>query len=49
MPWKKLLSNITGSIDEELRLRNKYLVIENRIPRSKIKGKAEKQTIQEDL
>jgi len=39
MPWKKLLSNITGSIDEELRLRNEYLVIENRIPRSKIKGK----------
>ena len=38
MPWKKLLANITGSIDEELRLRNEYLVIENRILRSKIKG-----------
>jgi putative transposase len=39
MPWKKLLANITGSIDEELRLRNEYLVIENRILRSKIRGK----------
>jgi len=38
MPWKKLLANITGSIDEELRLRNEYLVTENRILRSKIKG-----------
>ena len=38
MPWKKLLANITGSIDEELRLRNEYLVIENRILRSKIEG-----------
>ena len=38
MPWKKLLANVTGSIDEELRLRNEYLVAENRILRSKIKG-----------
>ncbi|MEE8591805.1 MAG: helix-turn-helix domain-containing protein, partial [Spirochaetia bacterium] len=38
MPWKKLLANVTGSIDEELRLRNEYLVTENRILRSKIKG-----------
>ena len=38
MPWKKLLANVTGSIDEELRLRNEYLVIENRILRSKING-----------
>ena len=39
MPWKKLLANMTGSIDEELRLRNEYLVIENRILRSKVKGR----------
>ena len=39
MPWKKLLANVTGSIDEELRLRNEYLVIENRILRSKVKGR----------
>ena len=38
MPWKKLLANVTGSIDEELRLRNEYLVTENRILRSKING-----------
>ena len=38
MPWKKLLANVTGSIDEEPRLRNEYLVTENRILRSKIKG-----------
>jgi len=28
MPWKKLLALGTGSIDEELRLRNEYLVTE---------------------
>ena len=38
MPWKKLLALVTGSIDEELRLRNEYLLTENRILRSKIKG-----------
>lgn len=38
MPWKKLLANVTGSVDEELRLRNEYLVTENRILRSKIEG-----------
>ena len=38
MSWKKLLANMTGSIDEELRLRNEYLVTENRILRSKIEG-----------
>ena len=39
MPWKKLLANVTGSIDEELKLRNEYLVAENRILRSKINGR----------
>ena len=34
MPWKKLLANVTGSIEEELRLRDEYLVTENRILRS---------------
>ena len=36
---KKLLANVTGSFDEELRLRNEYLVTENRILRSKLKGR----------
>ena len=39
MPWKKLLANVTGTIDEELRLRNEYLVTENRILRSKLTGR----------
>ena len=39
MPWKKLLANVTGSVDEELRLRNEYLVTENRILRSHIKSR----------
>ena len=37
MPWKNLLAYVTGSVDEELRLRNEYLITENRILRSKIK------------
>jgi putative transposase len=37
MEWKQLLASITGSVDEELRLRNAYLVAENRILRNQIK------------
>jgi putative transposase len=33
MEWKQLLASITGSVDEELRLRNAYLAAENRILR----------------
>ena len=39
MSWTKLLANVTGSVDEELRLRNEYLVTENRILRSHIKSR----------
>ena len=39
MPWKKLLALVTGSFDEELRLRNEYLVTLNRILRSKLNGR----------
>ena len=39
MPWKALLANVTGTIDEELRLRNTYLITENRILRSKLTGR----------
>jgi hypothetical protein len=39
MPWKRLLAYITGSVDEELLRRNDYLVAENRILRSQIKGR----------
>jgi len=39
MDWKKLLGSITESVDEELRLRNAYLVTENRILRHQITGR----------
>jgi putative transposase len=39
MHWKQLLASITGSVDEELRLRNAYLTTENRILRHQITGR----------
>ena len=39
MNWKRLLAYITGSVDQELLLRNKYLVTENRILKNQIKGR----------
>src|SRR2546427_10684078 len=39
MDWKQLLVYITGTVDQELLLRNEYLVSENRILRSQIKGR----------
>ncbi|HSF29628.1 MAG TPA: hypothetical protein VLK82_04030 [Candidatus Tectomicrobia bacterium] len=39
MDWKKLRAYITGSVDQELLLRNEYLVTENRILHSQIKGR----------
>ncbi len=36
MEWKTLLAYITGSVDQELLLRNEYLVAENRVLRSQI-------------
>ncbi|OGQ80415.1 MAG: hypothetical protein A2289_10415 [Deltaproteobacteria bacterium RIFOXYA12_FULL_58_15] len=39
MPWKKLLTYISGSIDEELLQRNEYLAAENRILLSHIEGR----------
>ena len=41
MDWKKLLGSITESVDEELRLRNAYLVAENRILRQQITGRVQ--------
>ena len=41
MDWKKLLGSITESVDEELRLRNAYLVAENRILRQQINGRVQ--------
>jgi putative transposase len=39
MNWKTLLAYITGSVDQELLLRNEYLVTENRILRKQIRGR----------
>jgi len=39
MNWKALLAYITGSVDQELLLRNEYLVTENRILRHQVTGR----------
>ena len=37
MDWARLLAYITGTVDQELLLRNEYLAAENRILRAQIK------------
>jgi hypothetical protein len=39
MDWKHLLAYITGSVDQELLLRNEYLVTEDRMLRNQITGR----------
>src|SRR5215471_5559684 len=39
MLWARLLAYVTGTINQELLLRNEYLAAENRILRGKIKGR----------
>ena len=39
MNWKRLLASISGSVDQELLLRNEYLATENRILRNQIQGR----------
>src|SRR6266581_1968093 len=41
MDWKHLLAYISGTVDQELLLRNEYLVTENRILRNQIKGRVQ--------
>ena len=38
MDWKKLLGAVTNSLDQELRLRNEYLLAENRLLRQQVRG-----------
>jgi len=38
MDWKKLLESITVPVDAELRLRNAYLIAENRLLRQQVRG-----------
>src|SRR5204862_4677265 len=52
MDWKQLLAYITGTVDQELLLRNEYLAAENRILSAQIKDRlllsdAEKWTLAE--
>jgi len=39
MEWGRLLAYITGTVDQELLLRNEYLAAENRILRAQLKGR----------
>ncbi len=39
MNWKRILAYISGSVDQELLLRNEYLATENRILRNQIVGR----------
>ena len=39
MDWKQLLAYITGTVDQELLLRNEYLVTENRLLHNQLKGR----------
>ncbi len=38
MQWARMLAYITGTVDQELLLRNEYLVAENRVLRAQLKG-----------
>ena len=38
MDWTRVLVYITGSVDQELFLRNEYLAAENRILRAQLNG-----------
>ena len=37
--WARILAYITGTVDQELLLRNEYLAAENRILKAQIKGR----------
>src|SRR5246127_4328021 len=39
MLWARLLAYVTGTVNQELLLRNEYLAAENRIRRGQIKGR----------
>src|SRR5262249_42832336 len=39
MDWKKLLGSVTNSLDQELRLRNEYLLAKNRLLRQQVRGR----------
>ena len=41
MSWKKLLESVSESLNDHVRLRNEYLIAENRILRSQIDGRVQ--------
>jgi hypothetical protein len=41
MSWKKLLESASESLNDHLRLRNNYLMAENRILRNQIDGRVQ--------
>jgi putative transposase len=52
MDWPRILAYVTGTVDQELLLRNQYLAAENRILREQVKGRlllsdSEKKTLAE--
>ncbi len=52
MDWARILAYITGTVDQELLLRNEYLATENRILKAQVKGRlllsdAERKTLAE--
>src|SRR6202165_2742087 len=52
MDWPRSLAYITGTVDQELLLRNEYLVAENRILKEQVNGRlllsdAERKTLAE--
>ena len=39
MEWARILAYITGTVDQDLLLRNEYLAAENRILKAQLKGR----------
>ena len=39
MDWARMLAYITGTVDQELLLRNEYLAAENRIFKAQVRGR----------
>jgi hypothetical protein len=39
MEWARILAHITGTVDQELLLRNEYLIAENRILKAQLQGR----------
>jgi putative transposase len=39
MNWARILAYVTGTVDQELLLRNEYLAAEKRILKAKLKGR----------